>query len=83
MFGVIDKVVGSHVFTCSPVLALLINPPVSVLYCISSPCRQSLCPTMISLLGMPKPDIKTKPASDASKHMDTALSPTTAKIIYR
>ncbi|KAH3736125.1 hypothetical protein DPMN_042687 [Dreissena polymorpha] len=43
---------------------------------------QSLCPTLISLLGMPKSD-KGKPAGDPSKNMDsTLLSPTTAKIIY-
>jgi len=47
-------------------------------------CRQGLCPTLISVLGMPKTDKKMKPTSDPSKNMDFShLSPTTAKIVYR
>lgn len=46
--------------------------------------RQGLCPTLISVLGMPKTDKKMKPTSDPSKNMDFShLSPTTAKIVYR
>ncbi|XP_052810306.1 brefeldin A-inhibited guanine nucleotide-exchange protein 3-like isoform X2 [Mya arenaria] len=67
------------------VLAILKNAPsqLRIFDDFQQHVWQNLCPTLISLLGVPKTDTKLKLTTDPSKNVDTtALSPTSAKIIY-
>ncbi|XP_053398071.1 brefeldin A-inhibited guanine nucleotide-exchange protein 3-like [Mercenaria mercenaria] len=67
------------------ILAIVSNSPVQLRNCegFQQLVWQNLCPTLISLLGIPRAEPKPKAGGDAQRNVDTTnLTAATAKIIY-
>ncbi|XP_060566727.1 brefeldin A-inhibited guanine nucleotide-exchange protein 3-like [Ruditapes philippinarum] len=67
------------------ILAIVSNSPAQLRNCegFQQLVWQNLCPTLISLLGIPRAEIKPKAGGDTQRNVDsTNLSSATAKIIY-